>query len=138
MWVHGDLQENIDGYRNQVNYLNTRLKSAVEQIIEHSERPPVILIHGDHGPGMKDHGLEGLDVQERLGILYAIFLPGRKKDGQISGLVNAYRVIFNHAFGTNYPILKDASYYTPRGLPYDFTRVGAPATANHDAPGDND
>jgi hypothetical protein len=138
MWVHGDLQENIDGYRNQVNYLNTRLKSAVEQIIEHSERPPVILIHGDHGPGMKDHGLEGLDVQERFGILYAIFLPGRKKDGQISGLVNAYRVIFNHAFGTNYPILKDASYYTPRGLPYDFTRVGAPATANHDAPGDND
>jgi hypothetical protein len=139
MWVHGDLQENIDGYRNQVNYLNTQLKTAVESILEHSERPPVILIHGDHGPGMKDYGIEGLDAQERFGILYGLFLPdGKKALTQTSSLVNAYRYIFNHCFGTNYPILKDASYYTPRGLPYDFTLVDSAVTASHETPGEHE
>ena len=139
MWVHGDLQENIDGYRNQVNYLNAELKKTVEAILERSERPAVILIHGDHGPGMKDYGMEGLDVRERFGILYAVFLSGGKKDlDQTSSLVNAYRVIFNHSLGTDYPILKDVSYYTPRGRPYDFTPIDSQVTASHDAPGEND
>jgi hypothetical protein len=140
MWVHGDLQENVDGYRNQVNYLNTQLKTAIERIIERSERPPVILIHGDHGPGMKDYGIEGLDLQERFGILYAMLLPGggQEKLAQTSSLVNAYRVIFNHCFGAGYPILKDVSYYTPRGRPYDFTEVDSPVSASHDSAAKND
>ncbi len=129
MWVHGDLQENITGYRDQVQYLNTPLEAAVEQILERSAKPPVILIHGDHGPGMKDYGLEGLDVEERFGILYAVYLPGVGPEElpQTASLVNAYRFIFNHSFGTNYPILEDVSYYTPRGRPYDFTAVGSPS-----------
>lgn len=140
MWVHGDLQENISGYRDQVHYLNAQLKIAVERILERSARPPVILIHGDHGPGMKDYGLAGLDVEERFGILYAVLLPGdgREKLAQTSSLVNTYRVIFNHCFGTEYPILKEVSYYTPRGRPYDFTAVESPVTASHDTHVAND
>ncbi len=125
MWVHGDLQENIDGYRNQVHYLNGRLRKTVENILERSARPPIILIHGDHGPGMKDHGRQGLDIEERFGILYALFLPGagQRKLAETATPVNAYRLIFNHTFGTSYPMLPDVSYYTPQGRPYAFAAV---------------
>jgi hypothetical protein len=43
------LEDYIQGFRDQVAYLDQRMLEIVDAILADSERPPVILIQGDHG-----------------------------------------------------------------------------------------
>ncbi|MFQ5924122.1 MAG: hypothetical protein ACE5M4_14890, partial [Anaerolineales bacterium] len=50
------------GYREQVLYVNGRIEEIVDEILERSAVPPVIVIQGDHGP-------EEGSSQDRMSIL---------------------------------------------------------------------
>lgn len=120
-------EEYVAGYRDQVSFLNAKIEATIDAILERSPTPPIVVIHGDHGPGsmLALESLEGTNVRERYSILNAYHLPGGGESDLYPAIspVNTYRVIFNRFFGTQYKLLEDQSYYTPFLRPYDFTRV---------------
>jgi hypothetical protein len=96
----GELRK--QGYINQVQFVNQMILPIIQGIIENSKKPPIIILQGDHG----------LDVDNRVKILNAIYLPGKGRDDFYPSIspVNTFRVIFNNYFGTNLPLLKDQTY----------------------------
>lgn len=127
--------EYIDGYRGQVRFLNRRLQETLTAIIANSEKPPIILVQGDHGSGARTNlnSLERTDVEERYSILSAFYLPagGNADLYESMSPVNSFRIIFNRYLGTSYPLLEDKLYYAPFERPYDFTLVDSEAVAKN-------
>ncbi|MBN1586579.1 MAG: sulfatase-like hydrolase/transferase [Candidatus Omnitrophica bacterium] len=122
----GTRKEYLEGYRNQVRYVNSKVNTAVERILQESVRPVVLIIQGDHGPGMYlDHSsLEKTHLAERMAILNAYYLPGAEARlyPRISP-VNSFRVLLNHVFGADLELLPDRSHFAPHTYPYDLTEV---------------
>jgi hypothetical protein len=107
----------VDGYREQVIYLNDRVAKAVEQIVKASEVPPIIVLQGDHGPG---HG----SSTDRMSILNAIRLPaGFEPISDSLSPVNTFRLVFNSVFGADTPLLPDKSFFSTYDAPYNFSVV---------------
>jgi hypothetical protein len=117
----------VQGYRDQISYLNGRLLQTIDQIRANSEREPVIIIHGDHGAGLlyDAQSLEATDIAERYNIFYAAHLPGGGNEDIYPAMspVNGLRIVFNRYLGTDYELLDDRAYFTPQGLPYAYTAV---------------
>jgi hypothetical protein len=115
-YAEGDLY--IQGYRDQVQFLNQRISQAVETILNTSKTPPVIILQGDHGvkPGVSSQNA-------RMTIFNAYYFPGGAGQAlyaQISP-VNSFRVVFNRYFGAQYPLLKDISYFSDYNTPGQFS-----------------
>jgi hypothetical protein len=109
------------GYRNQVTYLNQRMLGIVDSLIKNSNQPPIIIIQGDHGvprlPGWEDT------------ILNAYYLPGTVDPDLYPSIspVNTFRVIFNHYFAGQLPLLDDQSCkMNPSRDPYSCIPVVDP------------
>jgi hypothetical protein len=123
----GTQEEYRSGYRDQLAYLNGRVEKMILSILARSERPPIIILQGDHGPGMQlDYeSAANTNMQERLGILNAYFLPGYPEDQLPSTItpVNSFRLIFAHYFGADLPLLPDRSYYSTWSQPFNFLDV---------------
>jgi hypothetical protein len=116
----GSWQEYRVGYPAQVQFANQQLKETLAAILENSERPPVIILQGDHGPGgrLDWDSPANTCLWERTSILNAYYLPGEKTDElypQISP-VNSFRVILNAYFETDLPLLPDRTYFTSHRL----------------------
>jgi hypothetical protein len=113
-----EVQDDITGYRDQVNYLNSRLIPVFQTLISNSNTPPIIILQGDHG---------GLDtsVEERMAILNAYYLPGAGNRSLYENItpVNTFRVIFNQYFGSHYDLLNDTSYFSSYQYPYQYTVI---------------
>jgi len=104
------------GYRDQVIYINQRILPILQQIIDRSANPPIIILQSDHG------GVD-TDAENRMRILNAYYLPG---DGvrilyPTITPVNSFRLIFNHYFGANNRLQDDRSYFSVYQHPFDFT-----------------
>ncbi len=115
----------IEGYVNQMIYLNSRLEEVINAIIANSDVPPIIILHADHGPGASAIGGEASPVnylEERLSILNAYYLPGCAPGRLYETItpVNTFRWVFNQCFGGDFDLLEDRSFNSPYGLPYDF------------------
>ena len=111
-------------YIEQLRYVNQRIEEAVDFIVAHSRRPPMIIIQGDHGsfftlptkitPESLDHF-----ALERLPILNAYLVPEqmRRKLRPDITPVNSFRLLFNECFGEHFDILPEQSfvgwYYGP-------------------------
>lgn len=123
----GTKDEYINGYRDQVKFINAQIESVIERILSKSDQPPVIILQSDHGPGayLVWESAEESNLKERLGILNAYYLPGDGDDWLYDSItpVNTFRVLMNAYFGGNYELLPDESYFSPWLRPYDFTRV---------------
>ncbi len=116
----GTLEEYKAGYPGQVGFVNRQLQQVVDTLLAELEAPPLIIIQGDHGPGL------GLDwdspdntcLWERSSILNAYYLPGidgGKLYPSISP-VNTFRLVLNEYFGTDLPLLADETYFTSHRL----------------------
>ncbi len=94
----------IEGYRRQIVFIEGRLIEIVEEIINNSDTPPIIIIQGDHG----------IDRSTRMDILNAFYVPDEVKDKLYPTItpVNTFRVIFNNVFGTQYEPIPDRSWYS--------------------------
>mgnify|MGYP003492704243 FL=1 len=68
---------------------------------------------GDHGPS----GVPSKDQPAlRMSILNAYYVSAAAKKDLYPAItpVNSFRVIFNHYFGTEYPLLEDFAYHAGR------------------------
>jgi hypothetical protein len=105
----------IDGYVDQVLFINKFILPGLKTLIEESESPPVIILQGDHGQLNNDKAAQ-------VKILNAYYLPdGEELLYRSISPINSFRVIFNSFFGTEFPLLPDVSYYSNRSRIYDFT-----------------
>jgi hypothetical protein len=111
--IGGTREEYLEGYKNQVMFINKIMKETIDVILSKSKTPPIIIIQGDHGPRSPGIGKPIDNLKERFSILNAYYLP----DGGDSHLynkitpVNTFRIVLNHYFGTKYELLEDESYY---------------------------
>jgi len=114
-------------YKKQLTYLNKRVKKLVDTIISNSIRSPIIILQADHGSSLMldPESMDNTNLRERMSILNAYYLPGGvdRELYQTITPVNTFRIIFNHYFGTRYPLLEDKSYFSTWGKPLDFKQV---------------
>ncbi len=100
--------DEIEGYRQQIEYVNSRLLSLVDIILAQSDTPPIIIIQGDHGSG------ETINNFQRMRILNAYYLPDEGTQAlypQISP-VNTFRLVLDLYFDSAKDLLPDVSYYS--------------------------
>jgi hypothetical protein len=97
------------GYTSEIQFVNRRLMEIFIEILENSETPPIIVIHGDHG----------VRGENRLQIFNAYYLPGEGSSKLYSNIspVNSFRVVFDSSFGTDYGLLPDLSFYEGEKVP---------------------
>jgi len=114
-------------YIDQLSYINTRIKSIIDELLENYETPPIIILQADHGPGsMLDwDSLENSNIHERAGILNAYYVPEETKKMLYQNIspVNSFRVIFNSLFNNEFKILEDKTYFTLWDKPYKFIDI---------------
>lgn len=120
-------QAEVEGYRNQVTYLNQVILQMVDGILAHSAAPPIIILQGDHGSGiyMDWQSAEHTCFSERKAILNAYYFPDQRYDlltGTITP-VNSFRVVLNTYFGQNLPLLENRNYFSLWQSPYDLSDI---------------
>jgi hypothetical protein len=106
-----DEEHDIQGYRDQVAFVDIQILRAIKAILEASDPPPIILLQSDHGA-----------EPQRNAVLAAYYLPGggeRSLYPSISS-VNTFRVLFNTYFGAKLPLLPDVSYSSHYDRLYDY------------------
>jgi len=91
------------GYIGQIQYANSQIIPVLNDILRYSQKPPIIILMGDHGYQIKDTYFQNL---------LAIYLPDHKTGSLYPSLslVNVFRLISNQYFGAAYPLLPDVSY----------------------------
>jgi hypothetical protein len=104
-------QMTTPGYVDAVKFTNDRLLAAIDSILTNSKTKPVIILQGDHSNEWIDP--VEWSGEDRLKILSAYFLPddGDRLLYDTISPVNTFRLIFQHYFGENIPLLPDNHYF---------------------------
>lgn len=126
----GSNADYVAGYRRQVQFVMTQVSETIAAILDRPGADPVIVIHGDHGPGSRLdlYNAANTDMHERTSVLYAYRFPGQPDTQTPASLVNGLRQMANTYLGADLPLAHDESYYSTFNRPYDFTRVPDAAT----------
>jgi len=98
-----------NGYRDNAEFIDQAILPALHEIIAGSEKPPVIILMGDHGPP----ATKFTTPEARMKILNAYFVNSNAKPKLYDSItpVNSFRIILDEYFGGDYPPLEDISYY---------------------------
>jgi hypothetical protein len=108
-------QEGASHYRDQVVYINSRMREILPRMIENSSTPPIIVLQGDHGPTVAS------SPRSRMSNLSAYLLPGAEpRTYPAITPVNIFRIIFNEYFGQDLELLDDVSLYSDYTDPFNF------------------
>ena len=123
----GREREYRPGYRDQTTFVLNRTKTIVETLLARRGSDPVIVIHGDHGPGLYlnwEGTPEETNMYERLGIFAAYRLPGDPGTAySFRSPINGARTLARNYLGSKLPNLRDESFFSPFRAPYDLVRV---------------
>jgi hypothetical protein len=117
----------INGYNDQVTYLNSLILDTVDKIFSKPGKKPIIVIQGDHGPiriwSLNDSEIP--NVQTTFPILNVIYFPDQDYSNLYPDIssVNTFRLILDKYFGTQLGLLEDKSYFSTVDRPYDFIDV---------------
>jgi hypothetical protein len=105
----------LQGYRDELKYLNGRLRDVLQIILADSAVPPIIILQADHG-----HDLAS--PEDRMAILNAYYLPENGTEQLYPAItpVNSFRLVFNRYFGGQFPLLEDRSYFSYYQEPFSF------------------
>jgi len=106
-------------YKDQLTFINKKTAEVIDQILEKSSRPPIIILQSDHGPSASNSLSWRWDqmtdevLREKMSILNAYYLPDQ--DGappvyENITPVNTFRMILNHYFGSHFRLLEDRSF----------------------------
>ncbi len=143
-----------ENYRNQLTATNRLVEGLVRHLLANSPAPPVIILQGDEGPyptdyrknvsGFQWRDADRLELQMKAGILHAVYLPGSQSETPLTTRtpVNTFRIVFNHYFRTELPLLPEKIYAHESDLyPYRFYEmtervVFSSEDAETEAPGD--
>lgn len=119
--------EYVRRYRDQLIYVNDRVRQTIDGILSGSERPVIIILQADHGPGstLDWDDVDRTNLKERFSILNAYYFPDEASVALYDGItpVNTFRLVFNHYFGADYELLRDESYFSTYSRPYAFMNV---------------
>jgi hypothetical protein len=103
-------------YFEQLHYINTRILEMVDRILEESTVPPIIIMQADHGSILgygkgKDGDLYNFEI------FNAFYLPDSGSDLLYPSItpVNSFRIVLNHYFNTDYPLLEERFFSIPKG-----------------------
>ena len=95
-------------YLGQYMFISDEIEKVVDTILKNSVNEPIIIIQSDHGFRPHHPDIEvGQDDWRK--ILNAYHLPGDGKELLYDSIspVNSFRLIFNHYFDADYPLLED-------------------------------
>jgi hypothetical protein len=97
-----EARDDTVGYHDQVLYLNTRLIEIIQNLLNKSSIPPVIILQSDHAYG------EGAPKVKNF---QAYYFPGNAKTMVYPSMtsVNTFRMVFDTYFGEHLPMLPDQS-----------------------------
>lgn len=122
-------------YLDQITYTNRKIKDVVNEILDKSAKPPVIILQADHGPAGEIYSALNYSAEQfetdlaqelwnpkmsqffdaRMGILNAYYLPsveGRSKLYSDITPVNSFRIILDTYCGTHLGLLEDEFFFT--------------------------
>lgn len=144
-WVPQDVaasRSRGENYANNVEFANASVLELVDALLAAApDNPPIIIVQSEEGPYPERYkasqALRWLDeatdaeLHEKFGILSAFYLPGlpgnRAEEAGLYPsitLVNEFRVILNHYFGTDYELLPDRNFVWPEHTDiYDLVDV---------------
>ncbi len=123
----GSQSEYKQQYLDEMTYINNAVLPVINSIIANSSTPPIIILQGDHGPGMFTNweSLDDTCLLERFSILNAYYLPGLDNNVLYSNIspVNTFRLVLNAYFDADLTLLQDKQFFSTRRSPYIFTDV---------------
>lgn len=142
MYEGHSLEDYKQGFAGQAEYTAKLTFEAVDTIIKHSTRPPIIIVQGDHGSKayLDQESAEKTEMKEVFSNLNAYYVPPAIKAKLYPSItpVNSFRLIFSTLFGANLPPLPDSSFYSSWSKPFLFTDVSSKTLQNlQPAPGSN-
>ena len=121
-WTHSHmgLEDYIQGYREQVRYLNNQVLPILSRLIADSDPAPVIIVQGDHGP-------EEGSSEARMRNLSVYFLGDTGQNELYPSItpVNSFRVALDARLGLKLPLLEDVSYFSTYDRPFEYSIVEA-------------
>lgn len=114
----------IQGYSDQLHFINKVIKETIESIFAKSQDPPMIILQSDHGPRAY-YSWKSADetyLKECMAVLNAVYFPNDDYHDFYPGLspVNAFIALVNRITGSKMAFLDDKSFYSPGNRPYDF------------------
>ncbi len=106
--LSGFRKTNADDYVGYLKYSNKKIIQLVDQILNASVNPPVIMLLSDHGFRNPD---KKIDRKYDFMNLNAVYIGGKNYNLFYDGMsnVNQFRVLFNSCFGLQLPLLNDAT-----------------------------
>jgi len=114
-----------NGYRDNAEFIDKAILPVIQEILAESEKPPVIILMGDHGPP----ATKFTSPETRMKNLDAYLVNSNAKSKLYDSItpVNSFRIILDAYFDGNYPLLDDVSYYA-----YQFRQLKqSPAIINN-------
>ena len=103
-------EADIPKYLEYVDYTNQVLLSIIDQVLQHSAKPPVIILVSDHG--FREYSYAA-DPRYYFMNQLCIYLPNKNYQPFYNGLsnVNLFRIFFNTEFRKKLPLLVDSTHY---------------------------
>ena len=120
----------VEGYREQAEFAVRRITAVIDDLLGRPGAPPVIIVHGDHGPGSRLHWENpgASDLSERMDIFAAYYFPkGRSRLYPTITPINGARALASDYLGADLPPVADVSSFSTWSHPYAFIPV-APET----------
>lgn len=121
------LEDDKEGYLNQLKFTNKKIKQIVKNIIEESEIPPIIIIQGDHGLKIKIEDMNNPSnkmLREKFSILNAYHIPNQNESvHQNITPVNSFKIVMNQLFNEENELLSDSSYWLSSGPHSNFKEI---------------
>lgn len=122
--LYPDKEDYKNKYKDTIIFINSELKKTINNIIDNSDSPPIIIIQSDHGPGLNLNGnnIKTSDPRERISILNAYFVPKEIKEKLYDKItpINTFPIIFNSLFNDSIKLNEDKSYMMGDKNPYLF------------------
>lgn len=131
--LHGMDKSLMERYRaryvQQLQFINNKIKTAIDGILQRTNGSAIIILQEDHGPGtLMDLGGPYPDDDSlvmRSGILNALHVPDSIRGFLYADMspVNTFRIIFRHWFGRSFETLADKTYFSVQDGPFKWTEV---------------
>jgi hypothetical protein len=119
-------------YLDQVRCANAFILELVGELLRRADRPPIIVLQGDHGSGMLGFNLAPraalvtpAQAGERFGAFGAYYLPagGGQLFTDTVTIVNVFRKILPYYFGADLSPEPDRLYMSLEDSPFDLVEV---------------
>lgn len=119
-----------DGYLEKLMYTNDQLLALSRAVIQRTDEPLIIILHGDHGGGMRlaHDDFSKTCAKERFSPFVAVYSSEPELTAALPedlNLVNLYRALLGKMLGEDIQALEDRSYFAEWNQPTLLERLNA-------------